>query len=88
MSVHMSVHRGSCEGGNGPHLALYPGLTHAPAQHGEGVRFAHNGAPVAAVASLAGASIIAELDALAAAAGVPLVDYLDGVRYARAGGLI
>lgn len=70
-------------------LARYPGLTYAPAQHGEGIRFAHNGRPVEAVAaSEAGRAAVAHLDSVGAALGVSLAEVCDAIKYLRSRGMI
>lgn len=75
---------GTCVGGHGPNLSGYPGLTYAPNQHGEGVRFAHNGTPIdSALSEPSVADAIAALDAVAKKHGVKLPDLCDAIGFAR-----
>lgn len=65
-------------------LAPYPGLTYAPAQHGPGIRFAHNGRRVEEVAACdAGRAASVELGKIAAALGVSFTDVCDALKYLR-----
>lgn len=83
------MHVGTCVGGKGPNLSGFPGLTYAPQQHGEGIRFAHNGVPVEeALADPAMATAVATLDGIAAKLGVKLPDVCDAVGHARTNGVI
>jgi hypothetical protein len=64
------------------HLAAYPGLTYAPAQHGPGIRFAHNGRPVDEVAaSESGRAAAIRIEHIAAALGVSFADACDALKY-------
>lgn len=67
-------------------LHPYPALAYAPHQHGEGIRFAHNGRPVedALKADIAGESdLVAALDRIAAHCGVSFGDVCDALKYLR-----
>lgn len=77
--------QGSCVGGVGPDLSKYPNLVVAPAQHGEGVRCASNGARVEDVAHsvLYNPIVIASGDH-----NVSVHEALDALQYCRANGLI
>lgn len=66
------------------HLGNYPGLTHAPQQHGEGIRFAHNGKPVELVVEEGigiEARYIRDIADTAEAIGVSFGDVLDALKY-------
>lgn len=70
-------------------LAPYPGLTYAPYQHGEGIRFALNGRSVDEVAASERARAASvHLDAIAAALGVSFGDSCDALKYLRDQNLI
>jgi hypothetical protein len=76
--------KGACAGGNGPDLTGYPHLVYAPAQWGEGVRIASNGAKASYVAvSVADGPITRA----AARHGVSLEEALDAFKYVRENGL-
>lgn len=65
-------------------LWKYPGLTFAPAQHGEGVRFASNGRPVVEVLSVeVGRDARDQIDRLAREQGVSFSDACDALKYLR-----
>jgi hypothetical protein len=72
-------------------LAPYPGLVYAPGQHGEGIRFAHNGKPVEDLRDkyLSGPDYVNEGgigDMIAHAAeqlGVSFADVCDALKYLR-----
>jgi hypothetical protein len=70
---------GSSSGGSGPDLTGYPHLVYAPAQWGEGVRVASNGAHADRIGSG-----VAEhpLPHVALVSGVTLEEALDCYRYA------
>jgi hypothetical protein len=70
-------------------LHAYPGLVHAPQQHGEGIRFAHDGRPVEDVASQGLAEDVSDsIDRIAASLGVPFGDVCDALKYLRDAGAI
>lgn len=83
------MHAGACVGGTGPNLSGFPGLTYAPSQHGEGIRFAHNGTPIEdALGHPDAKGAIATLDAIAEKLGVKLPDVCDAIGYLRKHDLI
>jgi hypothetical protein len=72
---------GTCAGGN-VNLHRYPGLTYAPKQHGEGIRLAATGAPVADVAAHPElVAAVATLKMHADALRISLADLCDAVRF-------
>ena len=77
--------RGGCTAGSGPDLTGYPHLTHAPAQWGDGVRIASNGAAVKHVAEH-----VDELPItiVAGVFDITIEAAADAYRYAKANGLI
>jgi hypothetical protein len=77
--------RGTSTGGTGPDLTGYPHLTYAPAQWGDGVRLASNGAAVSPIAACAAERPI---EYAATIYGISPAEVLDALRYARANGLI
>jgi hypothetical protein len=79
--------RGSSTAGTGPDLAGYPHLTYAPAQWGDGVRIARNGAEVDSITDDAAPTVLM-LDRLAAAERITWDELFDALRYARANGAI
>lgn len=71
---------------DGVNLAKYPGLCYAPQQHGEGVRFAHNGRPVGDVLDAedvggAARTTLFAVEAMAESFGVSFGDVLDALKY-------
>ena len=65
-------------------LWKYPGLTFAPAQHGEGIRFAANGRPVVELLSAeASRDTRDQIDRLAEAHGVSFADACDALKFLR-----
>jgi hypothetical protein len=76
--------RGSSTGGHGPDLTGYQHLTYAPAQWGQGVRVASNGASVDMIANdPMVVDVMESLDELASAEGISLDELFDCLRYAR-----
>lgn len=66
-------------------LGQYPGLTYAPSQHGEGIRFAHNGRLIdEVVESEAAKAASVYLDNVAVQFGVSFGDVCDAMKYLRA----
>jgi hypothetical protein len=76
---------GACAGGTGPDLTGYPLLVYAPAQWGERVCIASNGASVVAVARITSKEPIEYCTDLY---GVSFNEATEALCYARANGLI
>jgi hypothetical protein len=79
---------GTAAAGTGPDLAGYPHLTYAPAQWGEGVRIARNGAPISDIALDAQADCVAAIDSVARSENLSWAELFDALRYARANGAV
>jgi hypothetical protein len=77
--------RGTAGSGTGPDLTGYPHLVYAPAQWGQGVRVASNGAAIAPIAACAAERPI---EYAATIYGISPTAVLDALRYARANRMI
>jgi uncharacterized protein (DUF433 family) len=74
--------RGACTGGTGPDLTGYPHLTYAPAQWGEGVRFAKHGEAIADIVERCEEQI-SDLRVAAAFCRVTLRELFDAILYSQ-----
>ncbi len=68
-----------CEGGDGPDLSAYPGLVHAPEQHGDFIATATRGVNIADIKAAVDSGMLPH--AIAAKFKVPVQEVNDAIRY-------